>query len=52
VGPRNALNFYNEKSVVMLGFGPLFLGLSARRVLSISTALLEHITQNATLNVV
>lgn len=53
VGPRNGLDLNeNGKFVTMLGIGPLLLGRSGRRLLTISTALLGHIIQNATLNVV
>lgn len=53
MGPRSGLDFYeNGKFVAMLGIGPLSFGRSGRRLLIISTALLEYVIQNATLNVV
>lgn len=52
VGPRNGLDLNeNGKFVAMLGIGPLSFGRSGRRLLTISTALLEHMIKNATLNV-
>ena len=53
LGPRSGLDFYeNGKFVAILGIWPLFIGCSARRLLTISIALLENIIQNATLNIV
>lgn len=53
VDPINGLDLKeNGKFVAMPGIGPLLLGRSGHRLLTISTALLEHIIQNTTLNVV